>query len=378
MSPHLSTLTDKTLLDLYASAAEPARWPRALDQLCLQTGARSAVAVAFSLDNGRTQIHWKAMDSRAGRIQFPPDSNVPTNSNPRVDHRRVLRSLNRIIDDEGWFDPGDEACRRLQQQLAAVGWGRFIGTLQEVSPGVFLALDLHRALDDPLDFGTAQVGYLAALTPHLRQAFVLTDRLQESLMHDRRLREHLDRLRCGIVLCDAAARVHWLNGTAERLLTTGPLRLVAARLRGNSTADTAQLMHELAEAEAASGTVRYLRLGHGEGTRHVAIQAASQPSTMVLILTSASRGADIPTDALIRLFGLTPTEARLVAALATGSTVEQYAQQRGVSVGTARVQLKQVQAKTGARRQAELVGLVLSSAAAHLVSGCADPAEPSS
>ena len=67
-----------------------------------------------------------------------------------------------------------------------------------------------------------------------------------------------------------------------------------------------------------------------------------------------------------RLFGLTPTEARLLGSLATGSSVEDYAQQRGVSVGTARVQLKQIQSKTGQHRQSDLVRLVLSSAAAHL------------
>ena len=88
----------------------------------------------------------------------------------------------------------------------------------------------------------------------------------------------------------------------------------------------------------------------------------------MLVLTPAQGGCDIPPDALAKMFGLTPAEARLTGALVTGSTVEQYAQHRGVSVGTVRVQLKQVQAKTGARRQSELVRLVLSSAAAQLLS----------
>jgi DNA-binding CsgD family transcriptional regulator len=378
MSFPLPALPDALLLDLYGSAAEPARWPHSLDQICLQTGAFSAAAIAFSYDNGRARVHWMALDSRAGRIPFPADRNVLNESNPRLDFRRVPRGLNRVVGDEVLFDPGEESRQRLQQQMAAVGCGRFLASLQEVSRGVFLGLGLHRAINDRLDFSAAQISSLAAVTPHVGQAFMLTDRLQASPVPHRHLRGHLDRLRCGMVFCDAEGRVNWLNRSAERLLAAGPLRLVGSRLLGDSQADTTKLMNELAEADAAGGhTARYLRLGRGEGALHVAIQAGAQPSTLVLTLTSPSRGADLPTDALVQLFGLTPTEACLVAALATGSTPEQYAQQRGVSMTTVRGQLRRIKVKTGLQRQSDLVRLVWSSAVAHLSSGPAHPEEPS-
>jgi DNA-binding CsgD family transcriptional regulator len=230
------------------------------------------------------------------------------------------------------------------------------------------------------DVSAAQLGSSFTVAPHIGQGFVLTDCLKASPMQDQRLRGQLDRLRCGMVFCDAEGRVDWLNRSAQRLLATGPLRLVGSHLFVDSEAETETLMNELAEGVAAAGNaVRYLRLGQGELTLHVAIQPqpGTQPSAVVLTLTSPSQVVDIPTDALIRLFDLTPTEAGLVAALATGSTLEQYAQQRGASVGTARVHLKHVQRKTGARRQSDLVRLVWSSAAAHLSPGFVDPAEAS-
>jgi DNA-binding CsgD family transcriptional regulator len=378
MSSHLSALPDSLLLDLYAGAAEPARWPRALDQICVQTGACAATAIAFSYDNGRPRVHWKATDSRTGRMQIPANCIALKDSSPRLELRRVPRGLNRIVGDEELFDPGEEALRRLQQQMAALGLGRFVRALQEVSPGVFLALGLLRPLNDRLDFSAAQLASVAALAPHLGQAFVLTDRLQASPVPDRHLREHLDRLRCGMVFCDAEGWVHWLNRSADRLLAAGPLRLFGSRLFGDTEADTTKLLNELAQAgSAGSNAVRYLCLGWDDWALHMAIQAAAQPSTLVLTLTSPSRGADLPIDALAQLFGLTQTEAGLVAALATGSTLEEYAQQRGVTVGTTRVQLRRVQVKTATRRQSDLVRLVWSSAAAHLSSGFADPAEPS-
>lgn len=365
----LPALADSTLLDLYAGAAEPTRWTRALDRLCTETGACSAVAQAFSFVDGRTRIHWAMQDSHTAERRGPPEDGVTDSQNPRLDPRRALRGLNRIAGDEELFDPGDDARPRLQQQLATLGLGRFIGTLQEVSSGVFLGLALHRPVGDRRDFSPAQVGRLATLAPHIGQAFVLTDRLQGALLFDERLREHIDQLRCGLLVCDLAGRVRWLNRSAEALLCgAAPLRLGASGLQGRSSSDTEALLREMALAAAGAQGVRCLGFGHGAAGLHVAIQAAPQASTVMLVLTPAQGGCDIPPDALAKMFGLTPAEARLAGALVTGSTVEQYAQHRGVSVGTVRVQLKQVQAKTGARRQSELVRLVLSSAAAQLLS----------
>jgi DNA-binding CsgD family transcriptional regulator len=195
-------------------------------------------------------------------------------------------------------------------------------------------------------------------------------RIELGQHRDLRVREQLDRLRCGIVFCDVAARVHWLNGSAVRLLAAGALRLIGARLVADGEADMQTLLHQLAEAAAAAdNTARYLCLGQGKRTLHVAVQVGVSSSSIALTLTSPSRPADISTDALIQLFGLTPTEACLLAALATGSSVGQYAQQRRVSVETARVQLKSCLKKTGVQRQSELVRLVWSSAVAYLSSG---------
>ena len=177
-------------------------------------------------------------------------------------------------------------------------------------------------------------------------------------------------LRYGIVLCDAGAQVHWLNGSADRLLAAGPLRLIGARLLADSEVCTATLMRSLADVTAGSGqTVRYLCLGQGKLKLHVAVRHAAYSSSIALTLTAPSQAADIPSDALIQLFGFTPTEACLAASLATGSSLEQYAEQRGVSVGTARVQIKSCFKKTGVQRQSDLVRLVCTSVAAHVSNG---------
>jgi DNA-binding CsgD family transcriptional regulator len=90
---------------------------------------------------------------------------------------------------------------------------------------------------------------------------------------------------------------------------------------------------------------------------------------VLIVVTEVGQGESIPTAALVSMYGLTPAESRLVDALIGGYTLEQYAQHRGISLGTVRGQLKLVLSKTGATRQSELVRMVLTSAAAQL----ADP-----
>lgn len=60
-----------------------------------------------------------------------------------------------------------------------------------------------------------------------------------------------------------------------------------------------------------------------------------------------------------RIFGLTKAEAKLTLAIVNGMTANEYAEKHGVSINTAYSQIKDVLAKTGTRRQAELVKLVL-------------------
>lgn len=57
--------------------------------------------------------------------------------------------------------------------------------------------------------------------------------------------------------------------------------------------------------------------------------------------------------------GLTPAETRLVESIAGGASVAEHAERQGISTNTARVHMQRVLEKTGARRQAELVRMIL-------------------
>ena len=66
-------------------------------------------------------------------------------------------------------------------------------------------------------------------------------------------------------------------------------------------------------------------------------------------------------DQLVDLFGLLPSEARLAWLLAQATSIAEAAAALGLTIETARNYSKKIYAKTGARGQADLVRIVMTS-----------------
>lgn len=86
---------------------------------------------------------------------------------------------------------------------------------------------------------------------------------------------------------------------------------------------------------------------------------------MLLARDIATRD-EIDLDYLASVFGLTITEARLTRAVCNGASVDQAAEQMTITAATVRTHLKRIYAKTGVRRQVDLVRLVTGGLHAHL------------
>jgi len=86
----------------------------------------------------------------------------------------------------------------------------------------------------------------------------------------------------------------------------------------------------------------------------------------VAIFIAEPEQAATPDPALLgAMLDLSPSEARLTAAIVSGKTLQEFAAEAGVSLNTARTLLKRVFSKTGVSRQAELVRLALTCAGGH-------------
>jgi DNA-binding CsgD family transcriptional regulator len=81
-------------------------------------------------------------------------------------------------------------------------------------------------------------------------------------------------------------------------------------------------------------------------------------ASWALVIVPIAAPKDAQASLLEGLFDLTPGEARVASALAAGVEIETAASNFGVSAATVRSQLKSIFAKTGTRRQSDLVAIL--------------------
>jgi DNA-binding CsgD family transcriptional regulator len=87
-------------------------------------------------------------------------------------------------------------------------------------------------------------------------------------------------------------------------------------------------------------------------------QAQLEGAALIVLLIDPEDCPQPSFGILNQVFGLTRTEARIASYLLCGQTMQEVAENTGVSVGTVRSQTKAIFEKTQTHRQAELVGLL--------------------
>lgn len=250
------------------------------------------------------------------------------------------------------------------------------------SAGIVLYRDEHRFLGLAINFddrrdehlGPAMVRLLDRLAPHLRRAFDFIRQVPEGV--DAMFEDSLEALPAATLLLDRHGRLARANAPAEALLgSRRALRLGAGR----------RLVFTDAVAQARLESVLdSVRRGHGDGAgasfavrrsdgaaplrANVApLRPASSfdaPPFSILtdnlpaVILAISEPPPLGNFAILaEYYGLSPAERRIARALCDGSTLQDYADARGISIHTARNQLKSLMSKAGVARQSQLVAL---------------------
>jgi DNA-binding CsgD family transcriptional regulator/PAS domain-containing protein len=365
------------LLDLYACPTGQANWSSVLDGLCRATGACSAVVQLLTRDGPSTRSKWMVRDSASEAARALHDRYFSDAVNPRMRRSRWVPMLGQpIIRDEDLFEPDDPLYIDVQRRLKAAGLGRFMSVGIPFSEDDAVVLVLHRDLDDRADFNRFEERFALELVPHLRQAIQLSMAQHTANREAHDLRESINSVRCALVLCNADATVSWMNRAAEHFFAQRQTLWVSnERLVASSTQDTASLRRAIVSATQEPGEpaqALYVVIGDhaGRNAVHIKLQRIHEPAIaghdtscphVLLMLSDPNDAPALPAELLRRLFALSPAEARLAAALCSGSTLNEYALEHHVSVGTARYQLKQIMAKTQVSRQAQLIQRLYSS-----------------
>ena len=252
-----------------------------------------------------------------------------------------------------------------------------VGGVIPVEPKVMGAIGIHRPRG-ARPFEAADKHHLDMLLPHLSRAMVLQRRLQGLTEDNRMVLDALEKLSVGMIAVDAQATLLFANPLAERLLRAGlGLTCHQSRLSASDPKKDGELRHLIRQAGQAAlgkpsvaGGVLALPRPHGRPLsllvcplRPHALNLGPSVPAALLMFSDPDARTSTSGQALIELYGLTPAEARLMAALVDGERLEDYAERQQISINTARTQSKQVFAKTGHGRQADLIREVLANLA---------------
>jgi DNA-binding CsgD family transcriptional regulator len=170
----------------------------------------------------------------------------------------------------------------------------------------------------------------------------------------------------GLMVVDASAKVVLSNEFAESWLAeSGCVEIVAGRLTARRSDVRERLVKALRKATSAVArqpVVVALPPQEGEEgalsglLTFVPLQLATPH--VLLICGTWLPGAGL-CDLVLEALGLTHSERRLARFLILGHSIEQAAQEANVTTSTARTYLKRIFAKTGVRRQSELVASIM-------------------
>jgi DNA-binding CsgD family transcriptional regulator len=249
--------------------------------------------------------------------------------------------------------------------LMPLGFEPFLGTYLGEANGNSVILSVERRRGQG-SFSLDDVREVLRVMPALQQATRIAVCLADA--RDAGLAEGLDRLSFAALLLDHDARPIRANASGEALLRSD-LSVGPTGLTTQHRASAARLRDAIGAALAFP--TRLARPGR------LAIQREAQPPLLVdvaplpgasedlfrrakaiVIIDDPERVDAADAEALQRLFGLTPSEARVAAAVGQGRSPAEASEALGVTVLTVRSTLKSVYAKLGVNRQSQLAALV--------------------
>lgn len=370
----------RQLIELcYESALEPTRWSEFLRTLSAAYGHLPAT-MGFTRpgDPLAGTVHLVGLDERyAARFGEHFLGGLPWSTRFAHDSGKDFGVLGRYFDPnldlsasgfyQSWMKP---------QGLAPV-WP--IGaSLRLDGLGVVGWISIYKP-EGGAPFSDDDVAFGNEIFPHVQRAMLVHSRLLSARRERMALAEVMDRLPTGVVLLDPRRQPVSTNRAADLILAMADG--VAMGASGPYATDPREnhALQKLLSSSLAPDPGKEIEAGgfiavtRPSGRRAYAVMvtpllAAPPDSTsgdavVSLWIADPESGRVSATEVLENLYQLTTAEAELVQLLSQGFSVEEAAQQRGVTVNTTRSQLKQVFSKTDTRRQGELMRLVLTGVA---------------
>lgn len=226
-------------------------------------------------------------------------------------------------------------------------------------------------------YGDESVRRLTLVGGHLTNAERLLEKTHCANERARNLGSIIERMGGAAFVTDRGGTIRYMSAAAERLVRCGEIfvalggrlgtrDLAVERALQAAIRDCAESLDRPEKKARQIVPVTAQERGRPRCIAFVAAVAWSEngrediPASLVLV-NDAGNCVATRVRTTARVFGLTPAEAAVAAALCEGFPVCDYAVREGVSVQTARTLVKRALAKTETHSQAELISLLLRS-----------------
>lgn len=259
------------------------------------------------------------------------------------------------------------ASRYYQEFMLTMPAEHFMGCILSDGRDEALAPPMHLSFfrkPGDSDFSDDNVNDLADLYPHIHRAFELHWQHRVAQEQLGVFHQSLDGLDFGVMFIDPTTRVRHANTAAREMIArAGGLALLGGLPEhAPREGELARLLQACAQGKGGA-----VSLGiPGNKLFAMALPLAAPQATVagdasasvMLMLVEPNKRPEAALDFVVRAFGLSKAEARLLPMLFENMTPTGMAQALDVKISTVRTQLSAIFAKTGTRRQQELIRLL--------------------
>lgn len=267
--------------------------------------------------------------------------------------------------------------------LAPAGLRYALGIDLREEPRYLARLRLARAAAQG-NFSGEENALLGLLVPHVKAALSVRIEADRTRVERTHYAQAMDRLEMAAVVLDEDGRVIYTSPLADSILAErNGISMMKDFLALSSHEDTktfremvGRCIEARRQGRPSGGEVMRIRREEGRSDLSVIVRPyATQPGDESSSLASSvavflhaepdeeAREHFAPSDIIQKLFGLTAKEASVALRLASGRTLQEAAEDLGITQSTARAHLRSIFAKTGIDRQTKLVRALLKSVA---------------
>jgi len=362
--------------EIYEATIDPAHWDYVVTMIAKLTGSKSACLYYKN----------KEMDIASTVAQYGLPREVGLTPGKQFDKLDDMFCAKASTDEKGevvctQFYPGSNGVMTEDskfylewmkpQNIFHVGGAQFadsntyragIAILRDEAKGPWADGDL-RVIDEIL--------------PHLRRALNIHSEFTYLRLKQDALLKGLDRLVIGLILYDQNARPVYINPTAKAIIEAHPALMLQdgdmILINPEDERNLRKTISDTAHIDPDDSWKQSVAIGitHPDVEAPLPILVTPMHANLItsdlnydgakvaVFMSDPNLQQPISVDALVSVYGLTPSEAKVSISLANGHSIEEIANLSSHSTHTIRSQLKSVFRKTGVSRQSELIKMLL-------------------